>query len=106
MHLRVVPLQGDSGQATRLGVVPGVVPWRTGCEQPVSSDCAVGEDLAQDAWLAVGCRPGWPRRGSRSRLTAALAQFSIVRGEETCRCSGVGQSPCPPSADLPQHRLV
>jgi hypothetical protein len=49
-----LPCQGDSGQATRLGVVPGVVPWRAGCDQPVFADCAAGEELSEDCWLSVG----------------------------------------------------
>ena len=50
---RVFPPQGDSGRATRLGVIPGVTPWRRGCEQPAFSDCANGEELADEGWLAV-----------------------------------------------------
>ncbi len=57
--LRLLPLQGDSGPAVTYGVVPGVVPWRRGRDQPAFSDCAAGEELADECWFAV--RPSQAR---------------------------------------------
>ena len=74
--LRLLPAQGDSSQATRLGVVPGVVPWRRGCEQPAFSDCATGEELADECWFGVR------RSSSVSRACFLVSRLCNARTTE------------------------
>ena len=92
--LRLSLSQGGSGQATRLGVVPGVVPWRRGCEQPAFSDCATGEELADECWFAV--RPS----SSLSRCLFASTDLHSSRQRTLAYCARLPRrckTPCCPT---------